>query len=239
MKAAHHIQIPSDIICSKVPVACQSEAIVSFFNTERPGESVVTINKDDLKPKLISTAIEQICNFGHLGKEIDGWVVSYYAPAFPEKDGTFTPSQIIIPPAPMGVIGRYIIPSHDEVAHLTMRKGSISATKKVLFTSGYAYNISFSCAYVTEITFRNVKTERVVKIPRGGKEHSVSKNPTKRIVLVIDSYPNSEVMAKEICETVENKTGLDLKSVIPKELFETSSTTSSSSSPDTIPYPET
>jgi hypothetical protein len=229
-KAVKQIQFPTKTIESSVDVGFESTEVVAFFGEYYTDINNVFIANGDLKPRVVSSIIDQITLFAHLGEEVSGWSVHYFAPAKIEKN-EYEPSRIAIERPPLGVIQRWIVSSHDEVALLIMKKGGSEATKKIFLKASKAYLLCFEIGMAVEIVVRNVKKESIVLNPRGGVPRPVEKKPAKRCFLVFDAHPDIKVAGKTFSEDLKSKIGVDLGQFINES-------SNASGSNDPIPFPE-
>jgi hypothetical protein len=141
-------------------------------------------NKEEGKPEIIETAIEQIKAMFNVKSEVKSWTASYYPPPAAVVKG----SEICIPPGDKGLGCRFIIViGTREIANLSVSTGSVSAENPMLMLSGDCLNLKITICPVLSIGFKNIDAE---KLParKGFRETLVKKTYLNRHVIVLDGH---------------------------------------------------
>lgn len=155
--------------------------------------------KDDSKPEILNTVIEQISSLFEVGNEVNGWSVSYYAaPVFVDRKPT--QSSIKIPAVPKGLGARFVVVvGSREIANVSLSVGSTEAQSGYLMMPGDALYIKITLVPVMEIIFNNIWGENLA--PRDGfRAMTVKKTLNNRHVFVFDGH----VEMSSVIEHVKN-----------------------------------
>lgn len=141
-------------------------------------------HKEEEKPEIIQTAIEQIKGMFNVKNEVKSWTASYYPPSMSTVKG----SEIVIPPGEKGLGCRFIIVvGTRDIANLSVSTGSINAENPMLMLSGDCLNLKITICPVLSITFKNVGAE---KLParKGFRETIIKKIYSNRHIIVLDGH---------------------------------------------------
>jgi hypothetical protein len=144
---------------------------------------VRTWGKEDHKPEIIQTAIDQVKAMFNVKSEVKSWTASYY-PASSAVKG----SEVSIPPGDKGLGCRFVIViGTREIANLSVSTGSINAENPMLMLSGDCLNLKITICPVLTIGFKNIGAE---KLParKGFRETIVKKIYSNRHIIVLDGH---------------------------------------------------
>jgi hypothetical protein len=145
---------------------------------------VRTWSKEDHKPEIIQTAIDQVKAMFNVKSEVKSWTASYY----PASASAVKGSEISIPPGDKGLGCRFVIViGTREIANLSVSTGSINAENPMLMLSGDCLNLKITICPVLTISFKNVGAE---KLParKGFRETLIKKIYSNRHVIVLDGH---------------------------------------------------
>ena len=143
--------------------------------------------KEQVKPDMINTMIDQVKSMFDIGKEVIGFSAHYYPPPnFGDKK--FSPSEIHIPALKEKMGARFVIMTGSrDIANLSVSTGSIDAESPVLMMSGDCMFMKLTIGPVLDITFKNSFSE---KLParKGFRDTVIKKTPQNRHIFVLDAH---------------------------------------------------
>ena len=143
--------------------------------------------KDYNYPDFIIDFIKQIKLSYNLKNEVAGYQIMLYPPCKENGKGI----EYKIPPAGLQILTRVIFSiGHREVLKCEIK----SCVEEILISSGDSFNFPIGYGSALDITF-NDSTDTNQK-NRDNRKIDISKNPTKRILGVIDFYYNANVLSQ-------------------------------------------
>ena len=167
-------------------------------------------DKDDVKPEIVETTIEQIRALFNVGSEVKGWRVTYYPPPT-MADKKFTSPSLNIKPVRGVVGGRFVVVvGSREIANLGVSMGKTEADTPLLMLDGDCMYIKITLCPVVEVCFNNINGEKLAA-RKGFRETVVRKSPQTRHVFVFDGVVEmGDIIDKVKRDFVDTKTtGID------------------------------
>jgi len=157
-----------------------------------------TWDKDTTKPYALEGLIEQIKSIFNVGKEVEGWGISYYAPPQKNEKGQPTTNELRIPPIEKGLGGRFIVlVGTKEVPTLEVAVGSTGAENQYFMMPGDCMYLKITICPVLNVVFSNKYSEKLA--PRKGfREMTIKKNLFNRHVFVIDAHVSMGALADKV-----------------------------------------
>lgn len=157
-----------------------------------------TWEKETPKPEALETTIEQIKSIFNVGKEVESWSASYYAPPQKNEKGKPIESELRIEPVQKGLGGRFIVlVGTKEVPTLEIAMGSSGAHNEYLLMDGDCMYLKLTVCPVLTIVFSNNYSEKME--PRKGfREMIIKKNLYNRHILVIDAHVSMGAVAEKV-----------------------------------------
>jgi hypothetical protein len=154
--------------------------------------------KETEKPYALEGLIEQIKSIFNVGKEVEGWAISYYAPPQKNERGQPTTNELRIPPIEKGLGGRFIVVvGTKEVPTLEVAVGSTGAENQYFMMPGDCRYLKITICPVLNVIFSNKYSEKLA--PRKGfREMTIKKNLFNRHVFVIDAHVSVGALADKV-----------------------------------------
>jgi hypothetical protein len=173
------------------------EDIHSMLEGKSPKQNF-TWDKEAPKPEALETTIEQIKSIFNVGKEVESWSATYYAPPQKNEKGKPTESELRIEPVKNGLGGRFIVlVGKKEVPSLEISMGSSGAHNEYLLMDGDCMYLKLTVCPVLTIVFSNNYSEKMA--PRKGfREMIIKKNLYNRHILVIDAHVSMGAVAEKV-----------------------------------------
>jgi hypothetical protein len=173
------------------------EDIHSMLEGKDPKQNY-TWEKETSKPEALETTIEQIKSIFNVGKEVESWSASYYAPPQKNEKGKPIESELRIEPVQKGLGGRFVIlVGTKEVPTLEISMGSSGAHNEYLLMDGDCMYLKLTVCPVLTIVFSNNYSEKMA--PRKGfREMIIKKNLYNRHILVIDAHVSMGAVAEKV-----------------------------------------
>jgi hypothetical protein len=211
----------------KKPLGLEVEDLTSDTSLTSSGSQSIngvrTWTKEDHKPEIIQTAIEQIKGMFNVKSEVKSWTASYYPPSMSTVKG----SEIVIPPGEKGLGCRFVIViGTRDIANLSVSTGSINAENPMLMLSGDCLNLKITICPVLSISFKNVGAE---KLParKGFRETIIKKIYSNRHIIVLDGHIEVSDVISHVAKKLigkssdDNKTESDDVSAVVSSINET------------------
>jgi hypothetical protein len=157
-----------------------------------------TWDKESEKPYALEGLIEQIKSIFNVGKEVENWSVSYYAPPQKNEKGQPTTSELRITPIEKGLGGRFVIlVGTKEVPTLEVAVGSTGAENQYFMMPGDCMYLKITICPVLNVVFSNKHSEKLA--PRKGfREMTIKKNLFNRHVFVVDAHVSVGALADKV-----------------------------------------
>lgn len=158
-----------------------------------------TWDKETPKPEALETTIEQIKSIFNVGKEVESWSATYYAPPQKNEKGKPTEHELRIEPQGVkGLGGRFIIlVGTKEVPSLEIAMGSSGAHNEYLLLDGDCMYLKLTVCPVLTIVFSNNYSEKM-PARKGFREMIIKKNLYNRHILVIDAHVSIGAVAEKV-----------------------------------------
>jgi hypothetical protein len=184
-------------MCDKGRVDVTVEDIHSMLEGKSPKQNF-TWDKETPKPEALETTIEQIKSIFDVGKEVESWSATYYAPPQKNEKGKPTESELRIEPVKNGLGGRFVVlVGTKEVPTLEIATGSSGAHNEYLLMNGDCMYLKLTVCPVLTIVFSNNYSEKMA--PRKGfRETIIKKNLYNRHILVIDAHVSMGAVAEKV-----------------------------------------
>lgn len=153
--------------------------------------------KDETKPEIIETTIEQIRALFNVGNEVKDWKVSYFPPAGVHNN-RYTEAGLVVKPTMKGLGGRFVVVvGTREVANMSVTMGRVDAETPLMMLSGDCLYVKITLCPVLEINFNNMNGERMAA-RKGFRDTIVRKNPENRHVLVFDALVEMDAIVDKV-----------------------------------------
>jgi hypothetical protein len=155
-------------------------------------------DKESVKPEALETTIEQIKSIFNVGKEVESWSATYYAPPQKNEKGKPIESELRIEPVQKGLGGRFIVlVGTKEVPSLEITMGSSGAHNEYLLMDGDCMYLKLTVCPVLTIVFSNNHSEKMA-VRKGFREMIIKKNLFNRHILVIDAHVSMGAVAEKV-----------------------------------------
>lgn len=173
------------------------EDIHSMLEGKDPKQNY-TWDKETPKPEALETTIEQIKSIFNVGKEVESWSATYYAPPQKNEKGKPIESELRIEPIQKGLGGRFIVlVGTKEVPSLEIAMGSSGAHNEYLLMDGDCMYLKLTVCPVLTIIFSNNHSEKLAS-RKGFREMVIKKNLFNRHILVIDAHVSMGAVAEKV-----------------------------------------
>lgn len=157
--------------------------------------------KDDEKPEIVQTVIEQVKALFNVKNEVTGWSASYYAP---NKDAV-KGSEVSIPPGEKSLGCRFVVlVGTKDVANMAVSMGSTHAETPMYMLSGDCLNLKITICPVLTISFKNIPAEKV-SLRTNFRPTVINKNYTNRHILVIDGHIEVSSVVEHVAKKLIKK----------------------------------
>lgn len=169
--------------------------------------------KEEEKPEVFKTIIEQIRGLFNVGSEVEDWTVSYSPPpTYNTEKKTYSPSETRVSAGGKGLGARFIVVvGSRDIANLSLAYGSTDAESPYLVMSGDCLQLKLAVCPIMDIYFNNINNEKMA--PRKGfRETMIKKNVGSRHVLVFDAHVEVSAIASKVKDLLLEKKGVDIGS---------------------------
>jgi hypothetical protein len=161
--------------------------------------------KDEEKPVILNTIIDQIRGLFNVGTEVTGWTVTYLGP--PEhneaKKGTYKPIETRIKAGGKGMGGRFIlVVGSRDIVNLSLAVGSTDAESCYLTLPGDCTHLKITLCPVLDVYFNNINTEKLAA-RKGFRETLIRKNIQNRHILVFDAHVEVDAVIDKVKEMIK------------------------------------
>ena len=181
---------------------------------------VRTWGKEDHKPEIVQTAIDQIKALFNVGTEVKSWTASYYPAESNVKN-----EEVNIQPGEKGLGGRFIIViGSREIANLALSMGSTEAENPMMMLSGDCLHLKITICPVLNVIFKNIPAEKMAA-RKGFREMVIRKNWNTRHILVIESHVEMSDVVSHVSKKLLGKGKTDSSSSEVDAVAEAASTT--------------
>lgn len=168
-------------------------------------------SKEDEKPVILQTIIEQIRALFNVGSEVEDWSITYTPPpTYNSEKKIYSPSESQIPAGSKGIGARFVVViGSRDIANLSLAYGSMDAESPYLVMPGDCLQLKLAVCPIMNITFNNINNEKMA--PRKGfRETMIKKNVGNRHVLTFDAHVEVSAIASKVKDLLLEKKGIDM-----------------------------
>jgi len=142
-------------------------------------------------PQRIHRLIEQVRAVHNVGKDLQGWDVTYYPP----PNGQM---YLRIPPPPGMVGARYVLClGSPEYIDVQVKQGKADASTKVRVAQNDSISLPIGVAQVCTLVVDNT-TGFTMEARKGFRAQTIRKQPSNRHIVVLDGYADAAILTKKI-----------------------------------------